>query len=70
MKNSLVNKLEVNRQCLHSLGTRSEDDFEKVSIFNVDRFLGEEKDPKVIKMIGGIMCISIIITLLSIKAPF
>ena len=37
---------------------------------DVIRFLGEEKDPKVIKMIGGIMWISIIITLLSIKAPF
>ena len=31
MKNSFVNISEVNRQCLHSLGTRSEDDFEKVS---------------------------------------
>ena len=34
LKNSFVNISEVNRQCLHSLGTRSEDDFEKVSIFN------------------------------------
>ena len=33
LKNSFVNISEVNRQCLHSLGTRSEDDFEKVSIF-------------------------------------
>ena len=31
MKNSFVNILEVNRQCLHSLSTRLEDDFEKVS---------------------------------------
>ena len=31
VKNSFVNISEVNRQCLHSLGTRSEDDFEKVS---------------------------------------
>ena len=35
VKNSFVNISEVNRQCLHSLGTRSEDDFEKVSIFNI-----------------------------------
>ena len=34
VKNSFVNISEVNRQCLHSLGTRSEDDFEKVSIFD------------------------------------
>ena len=34
VKNSFVNISEVNRQCLHSLGTRSEDDFEKVSIFS------------------------------------
>ena len=33
VKNSFVNISEVNRQCLHSLGTRSEVDFEKVSIF-------------------------------------
>ena len=33
MKSSFVNISEVNRQCLHSPGTRSEDDFEKVSIF-------------------------------------
>ena len=33
-KNSFVNISEVNRQCLHSLGTRSEDDFEKVSSTN------------------------------------
>ena len=31
VKNSFVNISEVNRQCLHMLGTRSEDDFEKVS---------------------------------------
>ena len=31
VKNSFVNISEVNRQCLHSLGTRSDDDFEKVS---------------------------------------
>ena len=31
LKNSFVNISEVNRQCLHSLSTRSEDDFEKVS---------------------------------------
>ena len=36
VKNSFVNISEVNRQCLHSLGTRSEDDFEKVSIFSLD----------------------------------
>ena len=35
MKHSFVNISEVNRQCLHSLGTRSEDDFEKVSSTNV-----------------------------------
>ena len=35
VKNSFVNISEVNRQCLHSLGTRSEDDFEKVSSTNV-----------------------------------
>ena len=34
MKNSFVNISEVNRQCPHSLGTRSEDDFEKVSSTN------------------------------------
>ena len=34
VKNSFVNISEV--QCLHSLGTRSEDDFEKVSIFTGD----------------------------------
>ena len=38
VKNSFVNISEVNRQCLHSLGTRSEDDFEKVSIFNIYTF--------------------------------
>ena len=31
VKNSFINISEVNRQYLHSLGTRSEDDFEKVS---------------------------------------
>ena len=31
VKNSFVNISEVNRQCLHSHGTRSENDFEKVS---------------------------------------
>ena len=36
VKNSFVNISEVNRQCLHSLGTRSEDDFEKVSIFTIN----------------------------------
>lgn len=40
VKNSFVNISEVNRQCLHSLGTRSEDDFEKVSIFSVYVCLG------------------------------
>ena len=39
MKNSFVNISEVNRQCLHSLGTRSEDDFEKVSSTTTDRLL-------------------------------
>ena len=38
LKNSFVNISEVNRQCLHSLGTRSEDDFEKVSIFNSNTY--------------------------------
>ena len=36
LKNSFVNISEVNRQCLHSLGTRSEDDFEKVSSTSPD----------------------------------
>ena len=36
VKNSFVNILEVNRQCLHSLGTHSEDDFEKVSSTSVN----------------------------------
>ena len=36
VKNSFVNISEVNWQCLHSLGTRSGDDFEKVSIFSVN----------------------------------
>ena len=31
VKNSFINISEVNRQCLHSLGTRSEANFEKVS---------------------------------------
>ena len=31
MKNSFENISEVNQQCLYLLGTRSEDDFEKVS---------------------------------------
>ena len=35
VKNSFVNISEVNRQCLHSLGTCSEDDFEKVSTTTV-----------------------------------
>ena len=35
MKNSFINISEVNRQYLHSLGTRSEDDFEKVSSTNI-----------------------------------
>ena len=39
LKNSFVNISEVNRQCLHSLGSRSEDDFEKVSIFTVQAFV-------------------------------
>ena len=34
MKNYFVNISEVNWQCLQSLGTRSEDDFEKVSTTN------------------------------------
>ena len=39
MKNSFVNISEVNRQCLHSLGTRSEDDFEKVSSTNRELYM-------------------------------
>ena len=35
VKNSFINISEVNRQYLHSLGTRSEDNFEKVSSTNL-----------------------------------
>ena len=37
VKNSFANISEVNWQCLQSLGTRSEDDFEKVSTTNTER---------------------------------
>ena len=57
VKNSFVNISEVNRQCLHSLGTRSEDDFEKVSISSPDVYFDVNccQFDAYVRTVGGVL---------------